>query len=254
MDSGELRALFRAVASGVVTPEAAEEKMVEDTIHLPFARFDRQRSLRRGFPEVIYAEGKTEDQLVALMGRLIAEGEAVFATRVSKAQAERVRESFPEVVHHPKARILHRASQARAQVGRVGVLCAGTADLPVAEEAAVTAEIMGARVDRVWDVGVAGLHRLADEATVLRASQVLVVVAGLEGALASVVTGLCSCPVIGVPTSVGYGASFGGLSALLGMLNACASGLTVVNIDNGFGAGYAAALINGGATRGVGDE
>lgn len=214
---------------------------------LGFAKVDLNRLRRRGAPEVVYGVGKTPEQLVAIFDALGAAGQNAFATRVSAGAAARVLERFPDAVYREVPRILTRdVTPLPRRRGKVAVLCAGTSDLPVAEEAAVTAERMGARVVRLFDVGVAGLHRLLSRVDRFADARALVVVAGMEGALPSVVAGLVDRPVIAVPTSVGYGASFQGVAALLGMLNSCASGVTVVNIDNGFGAGMAAATINRG--------
>lgn len=217
---------------------------------LPFqtiegACLDTHRALRTGFPEVIYTPGKTLAQMVAIFTRLMAQHDRVLATRCEAAMAEAVRAALPELAWHEQARALtwgHQVPQPPGQ-GSVAVLAAGTADLPVAEEAALTAEMAGCLVQRVWDVGVAGLHRLLAQRHHLEAADCVVVVAGMEGALASVVGGLTARPVIAVPTSVGYGASFGGVAALLTMLNGCAAGVGVMNIDNGFGAGHLAARI-----------
>ena len=212
---------------------------------LGFARVDTHRALRRGFPEVIYAAGKTARQVVEIAALLAAREQRVLITRVSLEQARAMRRKFQRAVWHQAARCITLEKEPLPKrPGVVAVLCAGTSDLPVAEEAAVTADIMGNQVERVYDVGVAGLHRLLGRLEAMQRAHVLIVVAGMEGALPSVVAGLVSQPVIAVPTSVGYGASFGGLAALLAMLNSCSSGVTVVNIDNGFGAGYAASQIN----------
>ncbi len=212
---------------------------------LRFARVDLARSRRCGLAEVIYCPGKTPAQVARIAGALVAAGQNVLATRASPEQAEAVRGRHPGAVYHRAARLIAlRARPPAWPIGSVAVVCAGTADLPVAEEAALTAAFMGARVVRVYDVGVAGLHRLLARVAVLRRARALVVVAGMEGALPSVVGGLVDRPIVAVPTSVGYGVHFGGLAPLLAMLNACAPGVTVVNIDNGFGAGVAAALIN----------
>jgi len=212
---------------------------------LGFARVDTHRALRKGFPEVIYAAGKTAQQVVQIAAHLTARERRVLITRLSAEQAQAVRKQFKWAVHHDAARcITLEKTPLPKRPGVVAVICAGTSDLPVAEEAAVTADIMGNRVERIYDVGVAGLHRLLGQLEAIQRAHVVVVAAGMEGALPSVVAGLVSRPVIAVPTSVGYGASFGGLAALLGMLNSCGSGVTVVNIDNGFGAGYAASQIN----------
>lgn len=212
---------------------------------LGFAHVDTHRALRQGFPEVIFGAGKTPDQVVRIAERLLADNGRVLVTRVTPEHARAVRRRLRPAVYHEVARclLLERAPLPK-RPGFIGVLCAGTSDLPVAEEAAVTADFMGNCVERLFDVGVAGLHRLLGRIDRLQRANVLVVVAGMEGALPSVVAGLVSRPVIAVPTSIGYGASFGGVAALLGMLNSCGSGVTVVNIDNGFGAGYAASQIN----------
>ncbi len=238
--------MLEAVQSGKVSvDEAAESLRILPYENIGFARVDHQRFLRRGFPEVIYCPGKTEEQIVAIVGRLAASGGTVLATRAETSVFEAVRAVHPNVEYHstPKALVLRGESEPEP-VGYVAVVTAGTADLPVAEEAALTAELIGSNVERLFDVGVAGIHRLFDNWHLLSKARVIVVVAGMEGALASVVGGLATCPVIAVPTSVGYGAHFGGLAPLLTMLNSCASGVAVVNIDNGYGAGHMAALIN----------
>jgi NCAIR mutase (PurE)-related protein len=212
---------------------------------LGFAQVDTHRALRKNFPEVIFGSGKTPEQVVNIAANILAQEQRVLITRVTPEHARALRKKFKQAAHHPLARcvtIEKRPLPKRS--GAIAVICAGTSDLPVAEEAAVTAEIMGNRVERVRDAGVAGLHRLLPHFETIQSANVLIVVAGMEGALPSVVAGLVSRPVIAVPTSVGYGASFGGVAALLAMLNSCASGVTVVNIDNGFGAGYAASQIN----------
>lgn len=213
---------------------------------LGFAKLDHHRHLRTGFPEVIFGQGKTVEQMVAIFRRLREHHPVVLATRVNAEQADAVQQDEPTCVYHTMARLLtwHRDGvQWRSSEAMIAIVAAGTSDLPVAEEAAITAETIGWPVDRLYDVGVAGLHRLLAHSERLMRAQVIVVVAGMEGALASVVGGLVKAPVIAVPTSIGYGASFGGLSALLSMLNSCASGVMVVNIDNGYGAGYSAALL-----------
>jgi hypothetical protein len=245
----ELRKLLRDVKRGAVTPAAAEKQLAAAPVErLGFATLDHERALRTGFPEVIFGQGKTPAHLVAIAARLLERHGLVLATRVDDAGREALRAAFPRAEIHERARCVvlrRRASRARGR-GRVLVLCAGTADLPVAEEALVTAQVMGSRAELIADVGVAGLHRLLAHRTRLREAKVVVVVAGLEGALPSVVGGLVDRPLIAVPTSVGYGAHFDGLAPLLAMLNSCAAGVTVVNVDNGFGAGYAAHLINRG--------
>jgi NCAIR mutase (PurE)-related protein len=217
---------------------------------LGFARVDTHRSLRKDFPEVVYGEGKTPQQVAAIANALARREPRFLVTRVNLEQVRAIRRRVPRAVHHPVARcVTFDARPAPRRPGAIAVLAAGTSDLPVAEEAAITAEIMGNRVERVYDVGVAGLHRLLAQLERIQQAHVVIAVAGMEGALPSVVAGLVACPVIAVPTSVGYGANLKGLTALLGMLTSCSSGLTVVNIDNGFGAGYAASQINALAAR-----
>lgn len=212
---------------------------------LGFAQVDTHRALRKGFPEVIFGAGKTPEQVVRIAAKLLEREQQVLVTRVTPEHARRLRRRFRKAVHHEMARcVTIEKEPLPRRPGAIAVVCAGTSDLPVAEEAAVTAEIMGNRVERVSDVGVAGVHRLLGRLPVMQTANVIIVVAGMEGALPSVVAGLVSRPVIAVPTSVGYGAHFGGLAALLGMLNSCGSGVMVVNIDNGFGAGFAASQIN----------
>src|SRR5688572_17942021 len=252
MDSARVRAILEQVRSGELTPDAAMTELrwapFED---LGFARLDTHRQLRTGYPEVVFCPGKTTEQVVEIVRRLAERAPFVLATRASTEHAAALRDAFPDILHHETARILElrrvdlpAAPVASSTSPYVLVLAAGTSDLPVAEEAAVTAAALGSRVERLYDVGVAGLHRLLDQRDLLLGANVLVVTAGMEGALPSVVGGLVERPVIAVPTSIGYGASFGGLAALLAMLNSCAAGVSVVNIDNGFGAGYAAAQIN----------
>ena len=252
----DLTALLRRVRRGSVSPVRAAREIAERPLErLGFATVDHQRSLRSGFPEVVFGQGKTPGQMVAILARLSKRHPVVLATRVDGEAQRAIAHRLPGAEIHPRARcvVVRRRTRAGRRaaraVGNVLVVCAGTADLPVAEEAAVTATAMGSRVRLVADVGVAGLHRLLAHRRELRGARVLVVVAGLEGALPSVVGGLTDRPVIAVPTSVGYGAHFDGLAPLLAMLNSCAAGVTVVNVDNGFGAGYAAHLINGGARR-----
>lgn len=248
MDPKHLRALLERVSQGETNVEAAVRELAD----LPykdvggFARVDHHRHLRTGFPEVILGLGKTPTQIARILGELAATGANVLATRVADAAVPEVLAAVPTARHEATARciVVEQAPIADRGRGTVLVLAAGTSDLPVAEEAALTARLGGNRVERLYDVGVAGVHRLLSERARLEAASVLIVVAGMEGALPSVVAGLVSKPVVAVPTSVGYGASFGGIAALLGMLNSCAAGVTAVNIDNGFGAGYAASLIN----------
>jgi hypothetical protein len=245
MDSALLKQLLETVQSGEMpVAEALRQLRKLPFENLGFARLDHHRTLRQGIPEVIFCPGKTLDQIQAIVHRISAHHVNVLATRASPQVHEGIREVTADCEYHPLARIVVIRPQACERRGQVAVVCAGTSDIPVAEEAAVTAEVLGNRVNRIYDVGVAGIHRLLDACDELFEALVAVVVAGMEGALASVVGGLVSCPVIGVPTSVGYGASFGGLAALLGMLNSCSAGVSVVNIDNGFGAGYQASLIN----------
>lgn len=215
-------------------------------VDLGFARIDTARNDRQGFPEVIYCAGKTPEQCAEIMHRLSQCSENVLATRADEEVYAAIREKVSDVQYYPQAQIvaLERSPLHRDEKRTVAVVTAGTSDIPVAEEAAITAEIMGNKVTRIYDVGVAGIHRLFAQLDAIRAANVLIVVAGMEGALASVVGGLVDKPVIAVPTSVGYGANFGGLSALLGMLNSCSAGVAVVNIDNGFGAGRLASIIN----------
>jgi pyridinium-3,5-biscarboxylic acid mononucleotide synthase len=210
-----------------------------------FARVDHSRAARQGFPEVVFGEGKTREQVVGIVERLVSQAPNVLVTHTDEGTFGEVRNVVTDAEWHPTARLIRiHKDRTELGVGTIAVVTAGTSDIPVAEEAALTAEAMGNRVDRVWDVGVAGIHRVLAERALLQRARVAVVVAGMEGALPSVVGGLVAVPVVAVPTSVGYGASFGGVSALLGMLNSCASNVTVVNIDNGFGAGFVASLIN----------
>jgi pyridinium-3,5-biscarboxylic acid mononucleotide synthase len=249
-----IRALLEAVRAGEVTPDEGLARLR----HLPFedlgfAKVDHHRRLRRGLPEVILAQGKTTAQVVTIAGRMIEHGEDVLVTRAAEDVARALLDAHPGGEWNELGRtVAWRSPDAAPRRPGILVVSAGTSDLPVAEEAVVTAELFGNDVDRLYDVGVAGIHRLLGQTDKLNAANVIVCVAGMEGALASVVGGLAEVPVIAVPTSIGYGASFGGIAALLAMLNSCASGVTVVNIDNGFGAGYAAAVINRQATEGRG--
>src|SRR5687768_10361941 len=246
MDPRELDALLRAVRDGRTTPQDAAERLrmlpYED---LGFARPDHPRALRTGFPEVVFGAGKSLEQVAAIAESVAGRGQNVLVTRTSAEAHRVVAGRLPAAVFHEAARCITLMVAAPDPLpGRVAVVCAGTSDVPVAEEAAVTAEFYGAAVDRIHDVGVAGLHRLMDKSSTIREADVVVVAAGMEGALPSVVGGLVEAPVIAVPTSIGYGASFQGLAALLAMLNTCASGVAVVNIDNGFGAAALASSIN----------
>jgi hypothetical protein len=221
---------------------------------LGYAKIDHHRCVRNGVPEVIYCEGKTITQIKGIVEKISQHNINILATRANQDVFDGIQEVVPDCEYHGMARIVVVKPRPVEKQGNVAVVCAGTSDLPVAEEAAITAEVLGNRANRLYDVGVAGIHRLLGVCDDLFKASVASVVAGMEGALASVVGGLVSCPVIAVPTSVGYGASFGGLAALLCMLNSCASGVSVVNIDNGFGAGYQASLINKMAVRGMAGE
>ena len=246
MDQEQLRGLLEAVRSGAVDIDAAVDRMR----HLPFedlgyAKLDHHRALRHGLTEVIFGKGKTPQQVAGIAARLLDKSANLLITRANESIASGLREQYPEAEYFPLSGAIRiwRDRTMRGK-GKLAVICAGTSDIPVAEEARVTAEVMGNEVDSIYDVGVAGIHRLLANSERLGEARVVVVAAGMEGALPSVVGGLVSVPVIAVPTSVGYGASFQGVAALLGMLNSCASNVTVVNIDNGFGAGYVASLIN----------
>lgn len=247
MNRRALEELLERVRRGEATVESALDALRDMPFaDLEFAKPDLHRDLRTGQAEVIFGEGKTPEQIAAIAERLAAHGHNVLVTRVSAAQAEALTALIPAIRYHPEARIaVHQVTPVEVSgKGTILVVTAGTSDQAVAEEAAWTAHLCGNRVERLHDVGVAGIHRLFDRRDRLLAARVLIVVAGMEGALPSVVGGLVDKPVVAVPTSVGYGASFGGLAALLGMLNTCAAGVTVVNIDNGFGAGIAASRIN----------
>ena len=249
MKKERLRELLEAVASGQMKTREAEDALqgmpFED---LGYARVDTHRSLRTGLPEVIFGESKTPEQIVEIAERILTAGGPLLATRLKPEGARALVEQFPEGEHDALCRTFHLEVEPVKILGRgyVLVVSAGTSDIPVAGEAALTARLMGNRVETLFDVGVAGVHRLLEHRTLLQGASAMVVVAGMEGALPSVIGGLVSCPIVAVPTSVGYGASFQGLSALLGMLNSCAPGISVVNIDNGFGAGVVAGLINRG--------
>lgn len=245
IDENRVRDLLDAVASGRTGIESA----LDELRHLPyedigFAKVDHHRALRDWMPEVVLGLGKTPQQIVRIAETLLARSDRLLVTRLEPDAARALMVAVPEARHHEIARCITVERLTAPKLPGIAVVCAGTADLPVAEEAAVTAEIAGNAVERLYDVGVAGLHRLLDQLPALLAARALVVVAGMEGALPSVVAGLVSSPVIAVPTSIGYGASFNGLAPLLSMLNSCAAGVGVVNIDNGFGGGYLAASIN----------
>ncbi len=244
MDSNRLTSLLESVARGVVPVDKAAHSIGTATADLGFARLDLQRDLRCGFPEAVLASGKSVEDCVAIAEEFVRRGVRMLVTRVSDAQAAALQAAVPEGTWHERARIFARDLEPLPLSGLVVICAAGTSDLAVAEEAALTALACGARVERCYDVGVAGLHRLEPVLPLLREANAVVAVAGMEGALPSVLGGLIDRPLIAVPTSVGYGTSFGGLAALLAMLNSCAAGVTVTNIDNGFGAGCAAARIN----------
>ena len=245
----ELKSLLASVSSGEISVEEAQEQLRSQELSnddCVYATVDLQRQARTGFPEVIYGSGKSAEQIAGILKRLNDAGQNAFATRVEKEKADRVLQILPNAHYDEVARIVHREVTEIDSSGKgtITIICAGPSDLAVAEEAAKVAELLGNPVHRITDVGVAGVHRLLRHADALKEARVLIVVAGMEGALPSVVAGLTDRPVIAVPTSVGYGASFGGVTALLAMLNSCATGISVVNIDNGFGAAYQAALIN----------
>jgi pyridinium-3,5-biscarboxylic acid mononucleotide synthase len=246
MNEERLQRILQQVKSGLLGIEdACQILRVLPYEELGFAKLDHQRALRDNFPEVIYCEGKTPEQIITLLRHLALHNDNVIGTRASMEVYETVFKVLPEVQYSPLARIIYMQRSPLPARGRVAVITAGTADVPVAEEAALCLELMGAEAQRIYDVGVAGLHRLLDHIEQINQAQVVIVAAGMEGALASVVGGLTKRPVIAVPTSVGYGASFQGLAALLAMLNSCASGVGVVNIDNGYGAAaLAAAILN----------
>ena len=246
MTPESLRQLMQAVQSGEILPEDACNRLKDLPFEdLGYAKIDHHRSLRTGMPEVIYAAGKTAAQIAGIFAGMAASGVNVLATRSTPEQFEAVLEVEPRAIYHQLSRCiaLHQ-SFTQSQPGLIAVVCAGTSDLPVAEEACITAELMGNNVELIADVGVAGIHRLLAQKASLQSARVLIVCAGMEGALPTVVAGLVNAPVLAVPTSVGYGASFGGVAALLGMLNTCSPNVSVVNIDNGFGAACIASLIN----------
>jgi NCAIR mutase (PurE)-related protein len=246
MDEKQLQALLESVKSGNVTIDQGVE-MLKDLPYkeLGYAKIDNHREVRVGYPEVIYCEGKTVEQVMGIIEFMLTKNNNILGTRATEEMYIAVKEMCPEAEFNKLARtITVRRKELKLPDTYIAVVTAGTSDIPVAEEAAVTAEVLGNKVERIYDVGVAGIHRLFNRLDVIRGAKAVVVIAGMEGALASVVGGLVDKPVIAVPTSIGYGANFGGLSALLCMLNSCASGISVVNIDNGFGAGYLASMIN----------
>jgi NCAIR mutase (PurE)-related protein len=250
MDHERLRQLLTEVKSGALAVDAAIKSLsLLPFVETGFARVDRHRELRCGFPEVIFCEGKRPEHIRTIAARILETSDRLLATRADPDAFQAIRAVAADAVYVETARAVCVDRSGAERVGLVGIVSAGTLDIPIAEEARVTCEILGSAVKTFYDVGVAGLHRLLSQLEDLREAHCLVVVAGMEGALASVVGGMACVPVIAVPTSVGYGASFGGVAALLSMLNSCAAGVSVVNIDNGFGAGYAAALINRAAAR-----
>ena len=247
MDNDVLIQLLNSVAQGRLSAEAAAQKLrhiaYED---IDYAHVDHHRSLRKGFPEVIFGEGKTADQVIGIMDKMKDQENVILVTRIDQTKADKVVARFPESVYHPDARMIVYELKKPQIAGRgtIAVISAGTSDIPVANEAYLTAKAMGNRVETIFDVGVSGIHRLFGHKDTIETASVLIVAAGMEGALPSVVAGMVSSPVIAVPTSVGYGVSLGGLTALFAMLNSCSSNVAVVNIDNGFGAGYMASIIN----------
>lgn len=249
LSAQSLLALFEAVRDGHLAPDEAETR-ARQVLHthwtedLGFARVDHDRATRQGFPEVVFGQGKTPAQVAGIAQAIVARGHTLLVTRTNRETFAELAKVVPDAQFHEEARIIERRAETVGGQGVILIAAAGTSDIPVAEEAAVSAEVMGNTVDRLYDVGVAGLHRLLSASGRLAAARVVIAVAGMEGALASVVGGLVRVPVIAVPTSIGYGANLGGLTTLLAMLNSCATGVTVVNIDNGFGAAAAASAIN----------
>jgi NCAIR mutase (PurE)-related protein len=246
MQTEEIKNLIEAHARGEITADDATRRIKNLSYEdIGYARVDHARADRQGFPEVIFGAGKTREQVVGIFEKLVARSPNVLITRTDADTFGEIRNVFTEAEWHESAKLI-RVFRDKNELGagEIAIVTAGTSDIPVAEEAALVAETMGNRVKRIWDAGVAGIHRILSEREILQNSRVVIVVAGMEGALPSVVGGLVKVPVIAVPTSIGYGASFGGVAALLGMLNSCASNVTVVNIDNGFGAGFVASLIN----------
>jgi NCAIR mutase (PurE)-related protein len=247
MRPDDIRKVLEAVSRQTISVDAALARLkslpFED---IGFASLDHHRTLRKGFPEVIWGEGKTAPQIITIIKNMLRRKHPILVTRVDAAKAARIKRALPALTYHPASRLLtlQQVKSVKQGRGTILVVSAGTSDIPVAEEALLTASIMGNEVDHLYDVGVAGIHRLMDKKDKLFSAAVLIVVAGMEGALPSVIGGLVEKPVIAVPTSTGYGTGFGGIAALLSMLNSCASGIAVVNIDNGFGAGYIASLIN----------
>ena len=245
MDISHIKEILRRVQAGQTDIDSAMEKLKRLPYdNLSYARIDNHRALRIGVPEVIYCQGKTTEQIVGIVSRMADTHSNIIGTRMAPDVYQDIHAKIPDSTYYKEAKIVIFYPEPVEEKGHIAVICAGTSDIPVAEEACITAQTLGSRVTRTYDVGVAGIHRLLDSCEDLYKANVAVVVAGMEGALASVVGGLAACPVIAVPTSIGYGTSFNGITALLSMLNSCASGVSVVNIDNGFGAGYQATLIN----------
>jgi pyridinium-3,5-biscarboxylic acid mononucleotide synthase len=246
MKKSEIEQVLSSHAEGrISTADATEQLKILSYENIGYARVDHARAERQGFPEVVFGQGKTREQIIGIFEKLIARSPNVLITRTDQDTFGEIRNIFTESEWHESAKLIRVfRDKTELGLGEIAIVTAGTSDIPVAEEAALTAETMGNRVKRIWDAGVAGIHRILAERELLQNSRVIVVAAGMEGALPSVVGGLVKVPVIAVPTSIGYGASFGGVAALLGMLNSCASNVTVVNIDNGFGAGFVASLIN----------
>ncbi|MBW2645499.1 MAG: nickel pincer cofactor biosynthesis protein LarB [Deltaproteobacteria bacterium] len=247
MDIKKLKQLLDSVHSSQVSVDEALAQLKDLPYQdISYARVDHHRSLRNGFPEVIFGQGKSTEQIIGIMETMVLKNDTVMVTRLKKEKADVITKRFVDTIYHSDAKVLVYSSKPIEITGKgtILVVTAGTSDIPVAEEAAITAQTMGNHVDTLYDVGVAGIHRLIDHKESLEKASVLIVVAGMEGALPSVVGGLVDKPIIAVPTSTGYGTSFGGLTALFAMLNSCSSGIAVVNIDNGFGAGYVASLIN----------
>ena len=246
MTRNEIENLLKEVKNGEKSVEEALEVLQNfPYTDLGYARLDHHREMRTGYPEIIYCAGKTIEQIIGIFKVMSARENNVIGTRADEKMFESVKEIIPDAVYYPVARIISiKRKEISSPESKIAVITAGTSDMPVAEEAAVTAELLGNKVLRIYDAGVAGIHRLVDKLPEIRNCRVIIVIAGMEGALASVVGGLVDKPIIAVPTSVGYGANFGGISALLAMLTSCSSGVTVVNIDNGFGAGFSASMIN----------
>jgi NCAIR mutase (PurE)-related protein len=249
MTPAQLRDLLDAVGDGRIKTDDAHRRLLVELREKPFedlgfARVDHHRAIRQGFPEVILGLGKTPDQIAKIAHRIVERGHPLLVTRADESAWHAVHSLIPEARHHELARAITVMREVQRGKGSIAIVSAGTSDLAIAEEAAITAELMGNDTERIYDVGVAGIHRVLNEHQRLSSARVIVVVAGMEGALPSVVAGMVDVPVIAVPTSVGYGASFGGIAALLGMLNSCANGVSVVNIDNGYGAGCIASMIN----------